>query len=375
MKAMAGRADQSLPVGNEGAGTVVKAGASPAAQALLGKTVAIIGGAMYAQYRCIAANQCLLLPPDATAADGASCFVNPLTALGMVETMKREGHSALVHTAAASNLGQMLNRICLKDGIALVNIVRKPEQAALLREQGAKHVCITCVAQLHGRADRCAGGHRRHHRLRRHRRRQAGRADPHVHGSGDQPQRQGVQPLRLGGAQAGLPVRHARHDPDRVQPQLRHGLGHGRLAAVSLPAEDRPGRGAEAARACRRGAEDHLRQPLHAHGVAGRGADARRRSRCTHSARPAPSSSSTRAWGWPDRRRARPRRRDHSTSSSTSASTEGGRLRPSACAVLRFSDSRKRLGCSIGMPAGSSPCSTRPSICPARRNSMPRSGP
>jgi NADPH2:quinone reductase len=143
MKAMAGRVDQSLPVGNEGAGLVVKAGSSPAAQALLGKTVAIIGGAMYAQYRCIAANQCLVLPADASAADGASCFVNPLTALGMVETMKREGHTALVHTAAASNLGQMLNRICLKDGIALVNIVRKPEQAALLREQGAKHVCST----------------------------------------------------------------------------------------------------------------------------------------------------------------------------------------------------------------------------------------
>ena len=141
MKAMAGRADQSMPVGNEGAGTVVKAGASPAAQALLGRTVAVIGGAMYAQYRCMAASQCLVLPADASAADGASCFVNPLTALGMVETMKREGHKALVHTAAASNLGQMLNRICLKDGISLVNIVRKPEQAALLREQGAKYVC------------------------------------------------------------------------------------------------------------------------------------------------------------------------------------------------------------------------------------------
>jgi len=143
MKAMAGRADQSMPVGNEGAGTVVKAGSSAAAQALLGKKVAIIGGAMYAQYRCIDASQCLVLPADATAADGASCFVNPLTALGMVETMKRESHQALVHTAAASNLGQMLNRICLKDGIALVNIVRKSEQAALLREQGAKFVCDT----------------------------------------------------------------------------------------------------------------------------------------------------------------------------------------------------------------------------------------
>jgi NADPH2:quinone reductase len=120
---------------------VVAAGASPAAQALLGKTVAVLGGAMYAQYRAIRADQCLVLPEGASAADGASCFVNPLTALGMVETMRREGHKALVHTAAASNLGQMLNRICLKDGIGLVNIVRKPEQAALLKAQGAQHVC------------------------------------------------------------------------------------------------------------------------------------------------------------------------------------------------------------------------------------------
>jgi NADPH:quinone reductase len=143
MKAMAGRVDESMPVGNEGAGVVIKAGSSAAAQALLGKTVAVIGGAMYAQHRCVKVPQCLVLPAGTTAAEGASCFVNPLTALGMVETMKREGHKALVHTAAASNLGQMLNRICLKDGIALVNIVRKPEQAALLREQGATHVCVT----------------------------------------------------------------------------------------------------------------------------------------------------------------------------------------------------------------------------------------
>jgi NADPH2:quinone reductase len=141
MPAMAARLGQSLPVGNEGAGLVVAAGASPAAQALLGKTVAVIGGAMYAQYRAMPASQCLVLPADATAADGASCFVNPLTALGMVETMKREGHTALVHTAAASNLGQMLNKICQKDGISLVNIVRKAEQAALLRGIGATYVC------------------------------------------------------------------------------------------------------------------------------------------------------------------------------------------------------------------------------------------
>jgi NADPH2:quinone reductase len=142
MKAMATRRDISMPVGNEGAGVVVEAGSSAAAQALLGKTVAMIGGAMYAQYRCIATEQCLVLPEGATPADGASSFVNPLTALGMVETMRREGHSALVHTAAASNLGQMLNRICLKDGIALVNIVRRQEQADLLKAMGAAHVCI-----------------------------------------------------------------------------------------------------------------------------------------------------------------------------------------------------------------------------------------
>jgi len=141
MRAMAGRVDQSLAVGNEGAGVVVRAGESSAAQALLGRTVALIGGEMYAQYRCIAARQCLPLPAGTTPAEGASCFVNPLTALGMVETMRREGHSALVHTAAASNLGQMLNRLCMKDGIALVNIVRKAEQEAILREQGAAIVC------------------------------------------------------------------------------------------------------------------------------------------------------------------------------------------------------------------------------------------
>ncbi len=142
MKAMAGRMEASMPVGNEGAGVVVAAGSSDAARALLGKTVAVLGGAMYAQYRCIAADQCLVLPAGATPADGASSFVNPLTALGMVETMRREGHTALVHTAAASNLGQMLNRICQADGVALVNIVRKQEQADLLKAMGAAHVCI-----------------------------------------------------------------------------------------------------------------------------------------------------------------------------------------------------------------------------------------
>jgi NADPH:quinone reductase-like Zn-dependent oxidoreductase len=140
MKAMAARLDESMPVGNEGAGVVIKTGSSDAAKALMGKTVAMIGGAMYAQYRCLKVNECLPLPDGTTAAEGASCFVNPLTALGMTETMRREGHKALVHTAAASNLGQMLNKICLKDGIGLVNIVRSKEQADILHKIGARHV-------------------------------------------------------------------------------------------------------------------------------------------------------------------------------------------------------------------------------------------
>ena len=138
LRALKPRLDDSMPVGNEGAGVVIKAGAE--AQHLLGKTVALLGGAMYAQYRIAKAAEVLVLPEGATAADGASCFVNPLTALGMVETMRREGHTALVHTAAASNLGQMLNKICLAEGVALVNIVRSAEQAKILRDIGATHI-------------------------------------------------------------------------------------------------------------------------------------------------------------------------------------------------------------------------------------------
>jgi len=141
MRMVAGRLDQPMPVGNEGAGVVVDAGSSPGAQALMGKTVAILGGAMYAQYRAMKAKLCLLLPPGTTPSEGASCFVNPLTVLGMVETMRLEGHSALVHTAAASNLGQMLQKLCLAENVALVNVVRKPEQEAILRSIGATHVC------------------------------------------------------------------------------------------------------------------------------------------------------------------------------------------------------------------------------------------
>ena len=140
MVAMAGRLDQSLPVGNEGAGVVIRTGSSDEARALMGKTVSMIGGAMYAQYRTIRVSECMPLPEGTTAVEGASWFVNPLTALGMTETMRREGHRALVHTAAASNLGQMLNKICIRDGIRLVNIVRSRQQADLLSKIGARHV-------------------------------------------------------------------------------------------------------------------------------------------------------------------------------------------------------------------------------------------
>src|SRR4051812_28500806 len=140
LRGLAGRTGQSMPVGNEGAGTVVAAGSDPQAQALMGKTVAIIGGATYAEYRCVAAGFALELPDGTEPAQAASCFVNPLTALGMVETMRMEGHTALVHTAAASNLGQMLQKICLKDGVDLVNIVRSAEQAKILKDIGATYV-------------------------------------------------------------------------------------------------------------------------------------------------------------------------------------------------------------------------------------------
>ena len=140
MGVMKARIGQALTVGNEGAGTVVAAGSGDYAQSLIGKVVAVMGGGMYAEYRKAPAMMCLVLKDGHTACDGASCFVNPLTALSMIETMRMEGHTALVHTAAASNLGQMLNRICQADGVELVNVVRKPEQAELLRGMGAKHI-------------------------------------------------------------------------------------------------------------------------------------------------------------------------------------------------------------------------------------------
>lgn len=141
MGAMKPRLDQSMPVGNEGSGVIVDAGVN--AKALIGKTVGVAGGSMYSQYRCVPASSCLVMDDGTTSAEAASSFVNPLTALAFVETMKMENHSAIVNTAAASNLGQMLVKICKDDSVPLVNIVRKPEQVAVLKDLGAEHICNT----------------------------------------------------------------------------------------------------------------------------------------------------------------------------------------------------------------------------------------
>ncbi len=141
VKHLAGRFDQAMPVGNEGGGVVIAAGESDEAQSLLGKTVGALGGGMYGQYRTLKHHQCLPMNEGITGTEAASCFVNPLTALGMVETMRMEGYTGLLHTAAASNLGQMLQKICLNENVPLVNIVRKQEQVDILKGIGAPYVC------------------------------------------------------------------------------------------------------------------------------------------------------------------------------------------------------------------------------------------
>jgi hypothetical protein len=140
MPALKTRVNKDTPVGNEGAGTVVAAGSSPAAQSLMGKVVAVIGGGTYRKYHCVHVKSCLEMTEGTTAKEAASSFVNPLTSLAMVETMRAEGHKAIIHAAAASSLGQMLNRLCMADGIDLINIVRKEAQEKLLRDMGAKYV-------------------------------------------------------------------------------------------------------------------------------------------------------------------------------------------------------------------------------------------
>ena len=245
----------------------------------MGKTVAMIGGAMYAQYRVLRAKDVLELPAGTTAAEGASCFVNPLTALGMTETMRREGHKALVHTAAASNLGQMLNRICIKDGIGLVNIVRSKEQADILRKIGAKHVVdstspsfmddLTNALVETGATiafDAIGGG------------RLAGQILTCMEIAANKTAK---EYSRYGSTVHKQVYVYGSLDtaPDRTEPRLRHGLGRRRLAAVPVPAEDRPGGRREAAPARRRRTEDDLRQPLHAGGLAAGDAAARQHRR------------------------------------------------------------------------------------------------
>jgi NADPH:quinone reductase-like Zn-dependent oxidoreductase len=134
------RIAEPMPVGNEGAGTVVETGSGDAAQALAGRLVSVPGGGMYSQFRVVKADACLPLPDGSSPEDGAAAFINPMTVLAMVDTMKHDGHRALVNTAAASSLGQMLNRFCIAEGIPLVSVVRKPEQADTLRAAGAAHV-------------------------------------------------------------------------------------------------------------------------------------------------------------------------------------------------------------------------------------------
>ncbi len=143
MPASAPGVNSPRPLGIEGAGIVEQVGTSAAAKTLFGKTVALMGGAMYAEYRMAKADQCLVMPDGTAPAEAASSFVNPLTALGMVETMRREGHTALVHTAAASNLGQMLNKLCSNEGVDVVNIVRRREHVDLLSSIGARYVCAS----------------------------------------------------------------------------------------------------------------------------------------------------------------------------------------------------------------------------------------
>ena len=274
MAGVAGRLDESMLVGNEGAGVVVKAGAD--LQALIGRTLATRTPGMYAQYRVAKASECMVLPEGTTPKEGASAFINPLTALGMVETMRREGHTALVHTAAASNLGQMLNRVCLADGIALGE--RRPQHEAGRhpprdrREVRARQHDPHLRQRAHRRAGRNGGDAG----VRRGRRRDTGRDYPVEHGGGRRPQGDDLQPLWLAHPQAGLHLWHPRYRADGDRSQFRHGLGRRGLAADLVHAEDRPtGRAAAARPGCGR-ADDDIRQPLYGRDIAGPGVVARR---------------------------------------------------------------------------------------------------
>jgi hypothetical protein len=251
MAGLGSRIGKALPAGNEGAGVVVAAGASPAAQALLGKTVGVYGGGMYAQHRSVPASMCLALPDGVSAEQGASNFVNPMTALCMLETMRREGHSAIVHTAAASNLGQMLVRLCAKDGVALVSVVRRDDQAAragtasqrvysVARRRGAEQTRSSrrAPAPLDRRQHRPRG----HHAWRHEEETQAQRVERRRRRQGRDGARAGRREQPLDEARRREPPRQRLvrdHQREQRQRALRR-AGHGRLAVsiasrIALP--------------------------------------------------------------------------------------------------------------------------------------------
>lgn len=239
LTALRARVGMPLRVGNEGAGTVIAAGQGPAAQALLGKRVAVFAPGMYAQYRCVGADRCFILPSSITTEQGAACFINPLTALGIVETMRLEEHRALVHTAAASNLGLMLARICAEDGIPLVGIVRGPQQAARLATVGNARVLDTSAADFRARLidaiadcgatiafDAIGGGGPR-------------RRNPLGDGTGSPEIHQRIPALRITRRQAAVHLRLARSFADNDTQDLRPELCHRRLAPVAVPPANR----------------------------------------------------------------------------------------------------------------------------------------
>jgi threonine dehydrogenase-like Zn-dependent dehydrogenase len=238
--------------------------------------VAFWGGGLYAQFGVAKAADCLVLPEGAKPAAGASCFVNPLTALGFIEAMRREGHTALVHTAAASNLGQMLQKICLKDGIGLVNIIRSAEQAALLRSIGAAYVCdstastfrddLTKAVQETGATlafDAIGGGPLASQIL----------TCMEIAAS------RKMTAYSRYGSFVHKHLWRAQHAPDRVKPQLRHGMGRWRMTCLPFPAKDWIAGCSKTARAHRGRADDNLRFALYGGNLPCRGAPSRHHHR------------------------------------------------------------------------------------------------
>jgi NADPH:quinone reductase-like Zn-dependent oxidoreductase len=130
--------------GWEGAGTVVASGGGIMGGWLKGKRVACAGQSesdgTWAEYYLADVKSCVPLRKNITLEQGATMLINPLTALALVETAKKGGHRAIVQTAAASQLGRMVLRLTLDSKLALINIVRRKEQEAVLKSMGAEFV-------------------------------------------------------------------------------------------------------------------------------------------------------------------------------------------------------------------------------------------